>query len=78
MVNNDNIQHIKGVLLKFLRNIRMSDEGNESLLTVLFSMLHLSDKEVVEIKESRKKLSDYKPSVVKQEKRGGFFTRMLN
>ena len=80
MVNNDNIQHIKGVLLKFLRNVHMSDDGNESLLTVLFSMLHLSDKEITEIKDSRKKLTETKSQITKpkQEKKGGFLSRMLN
>ena len=80
MVNNDNIQHIKGVLLKFLRNVKLSDEGNESLLNVLFSMLHLSDKEIMEIRDTRKKLAEAKtlPNKQKQEKKGGFLSKLLN
>lgn len=80
VVNSDNIQHIKGVLLKFLRNVRLSDEGNESLLNVLFSMLHLSDKEIMEIRDTRKKIPEFKPQQSKQkpEKKGGFLSKLLN
>lgn len=70
MVNNENIKHIKEVLLKYLKGVPFTEDNNELLLTVIFSMLHLSDSETKEIRETRKKLTPAKTPVKK--KRGIF------
>lgn len=76
MMNNDNIRHIRDVLLKFLRNVPPSDKSNEALLDVVFDMLHMKHEEVRDIKESRNKLKGVE-TPNKKKKGGNIFSRML-
>jgi len=73
IMNSDTIGSIKGVLIQFLSSVPISDKTNESLLDVLFDMLHITHQETIKIKEARKKLVNSDTP----KKKNGFFSRMI-
>lgn len=63
MFASNSAAHVKDILLKYLWNTPFSEPWNESLLEVVFSILHISDKEKQEIKEAR----ELKTPILNQE-----------
>lgn len=74
MMNNDNIKHIKEVLIKFLKNMPRSSKDNEMLLDIVFSMLHMQESEIKEIRLARQKITPPDPPA---KKKSGLFGRMM-
>jgi len=69
MENDENILHIKGTLMSFLQNCPPTNRDNESILSVVYSMLEFSPTEVKQIDATRKK--NY-PDTDKKNPKGGF------
>lgn len=47
------IEHIKGTLIQYLKNVPLTDAANEALLKIIFSMMSFTDADVVELNLSR-------------------------
>ena len=72
MTNSNSMNHIKEVLLQFLRKVPISDPGNEELLTIVFNMLRMKPNEIDEIRTSRENLSKNKGTPQKKSSGGVF------
>lgn len=73
------IDHVKDILLKFVRETPVTSKGNEQLLLIVFSMLYLSKPQMDEIQKCRKQITEqYETEIMKRNKKGmfgGFFGR---
>lgn len=52
-VDENPLEHIKGILSQFLRNVPFIDKQHEDLLNVIFNMLNYTETEIQELKISR-------------------------
>lgn len=68
------IDHVKDILLKFLKETPMTNESNEQLLMIVFSMLYMTKSQIDEIQKSRKDISAIMlEEIGKKKKKGGVF-----
>ena len=49
------IENVKGTLMTFLKNCPITDKNNESLLTVIYSMMGFSKEEMLDVNTHRSK-----------------------
>lgn len=71
MEHADDLQHIKGTLFTFLQSTPMTPKENESVLSVVFSMLQVSPAEIRQIEATRKK--NFSAPEKKNSGKGGIF-----
>ena len=74
-MNSENLKHIKGTLIQYLKNVPFTVKSNETLLDVVFDMLYMTKEEIREIREARSLL---KKVTTPKKKSTGIFSRMLN
>lgn len=55
MENDENLEHVKGTLITFLQNTPFTTKENESVLSVVFSMLGVDHEQAKQIEAIRKK-----------------------
>ena len=67
------IDHVKDILVKFLKETPITNKGNEQLLLIVFSMLYLTKPQMDEIQKSRKQTSaEFEAEIMKKNKKGMF------
>ena len=73
------IEHVKDILVKFLKETPITSKSNEQLLMIVLSMLYLNKPQMDEIHQSRKLLTlQYEEDILKKNKKpmfGGLFKR---
>ena len=68
------IDHVKDILIKFLKETPITSEGNEQLLFLVFSMLYMTKNQIDEIQQSRKDITiAIQEELSKKKKKGGVF-----
>lgn len=73
------IDHVKDILLKFLRETPITSKNNEHLLLIVFSMLFLDKEQQDEIQRSRKLASaQYQEDILKKKPKAGLFSGLFN
>ena len=67
------IDHVKDILLKFVKETPITNKGNEQLLLIVFSMLYLTKPQMDEIQKARKiSTAEYEAEIMKRNKKGMF------
>lgn len=73
------IEHLKDILMKFLKEVPLTNKSNEQLLHIVFSMLYINKPQMDEIHQARKiHTANYEEDIVQKNKKpmfGGLFSR---
>lgn len=68
------IDHVKDILLKFLKETPITSESNEQLLMIVFSMLYMTKSQIDDIQRARKEITAIiQDDMLKKKKKGGVF-----
>jgi chromosome segregation ATPase len=71
--SDKDIDHVKDLLIKFLKETPLTNKSNESLLMIVLSMLYINKVQLDEIQQSRRLVSaQFEEDIVKRNKKSMF------